>query len=206
VIQDVEVASPKKGEVRIRIIASGVCHTDHYTKSGQDSEGKFPVILGHEGAGIVESVGDEVTSVEVGDHVIPLYIPYCGKCKFCQSEKSNLCSAIRSTQGEGKMPDGTSRFTCHKDNELHTLYHYMGVSSFSEYTVVAEISVAKIDKKAPLEKVCLLGCGITTGYGAALNVAKVEKGSTVAIFGLGCVGYAVFQGAIEAGAKKNYWN
>jgi S-(hydroxymethyl)glutathione dehydrogenase/alcohol dehydrogenase len=197
-IEEVEVAPPKAGEVRIKITATGVCHTDSYTLSGKDSEGKFPVILGHEGGGIVESVGEGVTSVVPGDHVIPLYIPECKECKFCLSGKTNLCQKIRITQGQGVMPDGTSRFTC----KGQTIFHYMGTSTFSEYTVVCEISVAKINPKAPLEKVCLLGCGITTGYGAVLNTAKAEKGSTVAVFGLGGVGLGAIQGAKEAGCSK----
>eukprot|EP01121_Diplochlamys_sp_Union-15-3_P014627 TRINITY_DN4689_c0_g1_i1.p1 TRINITY_DN4689_c0_g1~~TRINITY_DN4689_c0_g1_i1.p1 ORF type:complete len:392 (-),score=70.10 TRINITY_DN4689_c0_g1_i1:101-1249(-) len=195
-IEEVEVGVPQKGEVRVKIIASGVCHTDHYTLSGQDPEGIFPCILGHEGGGIVESVGEGVTSVKVGDHVIPLYIPECKNCKFCVSGKTNLCSVIRITQGRGVMPDGTSRFQC----KGKTIYHFMGTSTFSEYTVLSEISVAVIPKEAPLEKVCLLGCGITTGYGAALNTAKVESGSTVAVFGIGGVGLSVIQGCKEAGA------
>jgi S-(hydroxymethyl)glutathione dehydrogenase/alcohol dehydrogenase len=197
-IEEVEVAPPKAGEVRVKIVASGVCHTDAYTLSGKDSEGIFPVIFGHEGGGIVESVGEGVTSVQPGDHVIPLYIPECRECKFCTSGKTNLCGKIRVTQGKGMMPDGTSRFTC----KGQTIFHYMGTSTFSEYTVMPEIAVAKVSKEAPLEKVCLLGCGITTGYGAALNTAKVEPGSTVAVFGLGGVGVSVIQGAKAAGAKR----
>jgi len=197
-IEEVEVAPPKAGEVRVKIVASGVCHTDAYTLSGKDSEGIFPVILGHEGGGIVESVGEGVTSVQPGDHVIPLYIPECRECKFCLSGKTNLCSKIRITQGKGLMPDGTSRFTC----KGQTIYHYMGCSTFSEYTVLPEIAVAKISKEAPLDKVCLLGCGITTGYGAAITTAKVEPGSTVAVFGLGGVGVSVIQGAKACGAKR----
>jgi len=197
-IETIEVAPPQKGEVRIKILSTGVCHTDEYTLSGKDPEGLFPCILGHEGGGIVESIGEGVTSVKPGDHVIPLYIPECGTCKFCTSGKTNLCSIIRLTQGKGVMPDGTSRFTC----KGKTIYHFMGCSTFSEYTVTAEISVAKITPNAPLNKVCLLGCGITTGYGAALNTAKVDSGSTVAIFGLGCVGLGVVQGAVQAGAKR----
>lgn len=197
-IETVEVAPPKAGEVRIKIIATGVCHTDSHTLSGNDSEGKFPVILGHEGGGTVESVGEGVTRVKPGDHVIPLYIPQCGKCKFCKSPKTNLCSTIRSTQGQGVMPDGTSRFTC----KGQTVYHFMGTSTFSEYTVVAEISVCKVDDNAPLEKVCLLGCGISTGYGAALNTAKVEAGSTTAVWGLGAVGLATVMGCKTAGASR----
>jgi S-(hydroxymethyl)glutathione dehydrogenase/alcohol dehydrogenase len=198
VIETIEVAPPKEGEVRIKVLASGVCHTDAYTLSGKDSEGVFPVIFGHEGGGIVESVGPGVTSVAVGDHVIPLYIPECRECKFCKSGKTNLCGKIRLTQGKGLMPDGTSRFTCRGQ----TIFHYMGCSTFSEYTVVAEISVAKIASEAPLEKVCLLGCGITTGYGAVINTAKVEPGASVAVFGLGGVGLAVVQGAVAAKAGR----
>eukprot|EP01115_Flamella_aegyptia_P001275 TRINITY_DN12075_c0_g1_i2.p1 TRINITY_DN12075_c0_g1~~TRINITY_DN12075_c0_g1_i2.p1 ORF type:complete len:377 (+),score=192.64 TRINITY_DN12075_c0_g1_i2:31-1161(+) len=197
-LEEIEVAPPKKGEVRIKILSSGVCHTDEYTRSGKDPEGIFPCILGHEGGGIVESVGEGVTSVKVGDHVIPLYIPECRNCKFCNSGKTNLCSIIRTTQGKGVMPDGTSRFTC----KGKTIFHFMGCSTFSEYTVVAEISVAKVREDAPLTKVCLLGCGITTGYGAATNTAKVDKDSNVAVFGLGCVGLGVIQGCVEAGAKR----
>lgn len=182
----------------MKIIASGVCHTDAYTLSGKDPEGKFPVIFGHEGGGIVESVGEGVTSVAPGDHVIPLYIPECKECKFCKSGKTNLCQKIRITQGQGVMPDGTSRFTC----KGQTIYHYMGCSTFSEYTVLPEISIVKVNPAAALDKVCLLGCGITTGYGAVLNTAKVERGSTVAVFGLGGVGLGVVQGAVEAGASR----
>ncbi|XP_074647184.1 alcohol dehydrogenase class-3-like [Tubulanus polymorphus] len=198
VIETVEVAPPKKGEVRIKILATGVCHTDAYTLGGSDPEGLFPVILGHEGGGIVESIGEGVTSVKPGDHVVPLYIPQCYECKFCKSPKTNLCSSIRSTQGKGVMPDGTSRFTC----KGKTLFHFMGTSTFSEYTVVAEISVAKVAEDAPLDKVCLLGCGISTGYGAALKTAKVEKDSICAIWGLGAVGLAVAMGCQAAGAKR----
>ncbi|XP_065183997.1 alcohol dehydrogenase class-3-like [Sycon ciliatum] len=197
-IEQVEVDPPKAGEVRIKVLYSGVCHTDAYTLSGADSEGKFPCILGHEGGGVVESIGEGVTSVQPGDHVVPLYIPQCGECKFCKSPKTNLCSKIRSTQGAGVMPDGTSRFRC----KGTTAYHFMGTSTFSEYTVVAEISVAKVNPKAPLEKVCLLGCGISTGYGAALNTAKVEEGSSVAVWGMGAVGLAVVMGCKEAGATR----
>eukprot|EP01112_Ceratiomyxa_fruticulosa_P008936 TRINITY_DN2323_c0_g5_i1.p1 TRINITY_DN2323_c0_g5~~TRINITY_DN2323_c0_g5_i1.p1 ORF type:complete len:377 (+),score=82.33 TRINITY_DN2323_c0_g5_i1:84-1214(+) len=198
VIEEVEVAPPKAGEVRIHLKATGVCHTDDYTLSGKDSEGIFPCILGHEGAGVVESIGEGVTSVKVGDHVIPLYTPECRTCKFCTSGKTNLCSLIRGTQGKGLMPDGTTRFTC----KGQTIYHYMGTSTFSEYTVLPEISVAVITKAAPLEKVCLLGCGITTGFGAVINTAKVEKGATVAVFGLGAVGLSVVQGAVHVGASR----
>jgi len=197
-IETIEVDPPKKGEVRMRVLHNGVCHTDAYTLSGADPEGTFPVVLGHEGGGIVESVGEGVTSVKPGDHVIPLYIPQCYDCKFCRSKKTNLCSTVRATQGKGLMPDGTVRFHCNGKD----LFHFMGCSTFSEYTVVAEISIAKVDEKAPLDKVCLLGCGITTGYGAALNTAKVEEGSNVAVWGMGAVGLAVIMGCKKAGAKR----
>lgn len=197
-VTTVDVAPPKAGEVLVRIVATGVCHTDAYTLSGADPEGIFPAILGHEGGGIVEAVGEGVTSVAVGDHVIPLYTPECGKCKFCLSGKTNLCQAIRATQGKGLMPDGTSRFS--KDGK--PIYHYMGTSTFSEYTVLPEISVAKINKEAPLEKVCLLGCGVTTGIGAVLNTAKVEAGATVAVFGLGGIGLSAIIGAVMAKASR----
>lgn len=197
-IDTVEVAAPKPGEVRVKILATGVCHTDAYTLSGADPEGIFPSILGHEGGGIVESVGDGVTSVKPGDHVIPLYTPECGKCKFCLSGKTNLCQAIRVTQGKGLMPDNTTRFKANGK----TIYHYMGTSTFSQYTVMPEISVAKISQEAPLEKVCLLGCGITTGIGAVLNTSKVHAGATVAVFGLGGVGLSCIQGAKMAGAAR----
>ncbi|WP_372394825.1 S-(hydroxymethyl)glutathione dehydrogenase/class III alcohol dehydrogenase [Azospirillum sp. HJ39] len=197
-IEEVEVAAPKAGEVMVRIAATGVCHTDAYTLSGKDSEGVFPCILGHEGGGVVVEVGPGVTSVAVGDHVIPLYTPECGKCKFCLSGKTNLCQAIRATQGKGLMPDGTSRFSL-KGKEIA---HYMGTSTFSEYTVLPEIALAKINKAAPLEKVCLLGCGVTTGMGAVMNTAKVEPGSTVAIFGLGGIGLSAIIGATMAKASR----
>lgn len=197
-IATVDVAPPKAGEVLVRLVATGVCHTDAYTLSGADPEGLFPAILGHEGAGIVEAVGPGVTSVSVGDHVIPLYTPECGKCKFCLSGKTNLCQAIRTTQGQGLMPDGTSRFSL----DSKPLFHYMGTSTFSEYTVLPEISVAVINKEAPLDKVCLLGCGVTTGIGAVMNTAKVEPGSTVAIFGLGGIGLSAIIGAKMAGAER----
>ncbi|XP_015989079.1 alcohol dehydrogenase class-3 [Rousettus aegyptiacus] len=197
-IEEVEVAPPKAHEVRIKIIAFAICHTDAYSLSGADPEGNFPVILGHEAAGIIESVGDGVTNLKAGDTVIPLYIPQCGECKFCLNPKTNLCQKIRVTQGKGLMPDGTSRFTC----KGKTILHYMGTSTFSEYTVVADISVAKIDPLAPLDKVCLLGCGISTGYGAVVNTAKVEPGSTCAVFGLGGVGLAVIMGCKVAGASR----
>ncbi|PAU89496.1 S-(hydroxymethyl)glutathione dehydrogenase/class III alcohol dehydrogenase [Pseudomonas sp. WN033] len=197
-IVEVDVAPPQAGEVLVRIVASGVCHTDAYTLSGQDSEGVFPCILGHEGGGIVEAVGEGVTSVKVGDHVIPLYTAECRECKFCKSGKTNLCSSVRTTQGKGLMPDGTSRFSYNGE----PVYHYMGCSTFSEYTVLPEVSVAVIPKEAPLEKVCLLGCGVTTGIGAVLNTAKVEAGATVAIFGLGGIGLAAIIGAKMAGASR----
>ena len=197
-IEEVDLEGPKKGEVLVRIVATGVCHTDAYTLSGADPEGAFPSILGHEGGAIVEEVGPGVTSVKVGDHVIPLYTPECGQCKFCKSGKTNLCQAIRVTQGKGVMPDGTSRFS--KNGK--PILHFMGTSTFSEYTVLPEISVAKINKAAPLEKVCLLGCGITTGIGAVLNTAKVQPGTTVAVFGLGGVGLSVIQGAVMAKAGR----
>ena len=197
-MEDVDVELPKKGEVLVRIVATGVCHTDAFTLSGDDPEGAFPSILGHEGGGIVEMVGEGVTSVEVGDHVIPLYTAECGECKFCKSGKTNLCQAVRETQGKGLMPDGTSRFS--KDGE--PIYHYMGCSTFSEYTVLPEISLAKVNKTAPLEEVCLLGCGVTTGMGAVLKTAKVQKGDTVAIFGLGGIGLSAIIGARMAGAGR----
>lgn len=197
-IEKVDVAPPKAGEVRVKVIASGVCHTDAFTLSGEDPEGIFPSILGHEGGGIVESVGEGVTSVSVGDHVIPLYTPECGECKFCKSGKTNLCGKIRETQGKGLMPDGTTRFS--KDGE--PIYHYMGTSTFSEYTVLPEISLAKVNPEAPLEEVCLLGCGVTTGMGAVLNTAKVEEGDTVAVFGLGGIGLSAIIGAVMAKASR----
>ena len=197
-IEEVDLAGPKAGEVLVRIVATGVCHTDAFTLSGADPEGLFPVILGHEGGGIVEEIGPGVTSVRPGDHVIPLYTPECGECEFCKSGKTNLCQKIRVTQGKGLMPDGTSRFSIKGKQVLH----YMGTSTFSEYTVLPEISLAKIDPKAPLDKVCLLGCGITTGIGAVLNTARVTAGSTVAVFGLGGIGLAVVQGAVMAKAAR----
>ncbi|KTC56748.1 S-(hydroxymethyl)glutathione dehydrogenase [Pseudomonas putida] len=197
-IVEIDVAMPKAGEVLLRVVASGVCHTDAYTLSGADPEGIFPSVLGHEGGAIVEAVGEGVTSVAVGDHVIPLYTPECRQCKFCKSGKTNLCQAIRATQGKGLMPDGTTRFS-YNGKEL---FHYMGTSTFSEYTVLPEISVAKIDKQAPLEKVCLLGCGVTTGIGAVLNTAKVKPGDTVAVFGLGGIGLSAIIGAVKAKAGR----
>lgn len=194
----VDVMPPQEGEVRIKVIASGVCHTDAFTLSGEDPEGIFPCILGHEGGGIVESIGKGVMSVQVGDHVIPLYTPECGECKFCLSGKTNLCQKIRATQGKGLMPDGTSRFS--KDGQ--TIYHYMGTSTFSEYTVLPEISLAKVNPEAPLEEVCLLGCGVTTGMGAVMNTAKVEAGASVAIFGMGGIGLSAVIGATMAKAAR----
>ena len=197
-IEEVDVMPPQKGEVLVRIVATGVCHTDAFTLSGDDPEGIFPCILGHEGGGIVEAIGEGVTSVQVGDHVIPLYTAECGECKFCKSGKTNLCQKIRETQGKGLMPDGTTRF--YKDGK--PIYHYMGCSTFSEYTVLPEISLANISKEAPLEEVCLLGCGVTTGMGAVMNTAKVEEGATVAIFGMGGIGLSAIIGATMAKASR----
>lgn len=198
VIEEVDVMLPKAGEVLVKIEASGVCHTDAFTLSGDDPEGVFPCILGHEGGGVVTQVGAGVSSVKVGDHVIPLYTPECGECKFCTSGKTNLCQKIRETQGKGLMPDGTTRF--YKDGK--PIYHYMGCSTFSEYTVLPEIALAKVNKEAPLEEVCLLGCGVTTGMGAVINTAKVEEGDTVAVFGLGGIGLSAIIGATMAKASR----
>ncbi|KDN39756.1 putative glutathione-dependent formaldehyde dehydrogenase [Tilletiaria anomala UBC 951] len=192
VIETVEVAPPQKGEVRVQIKYTGLCHTDAYTLSGSDPEGAFPAILGHEGSGVVESVGEGVDSVKAGDHVILLYTAECRECKFCKSGKTNLCGAVRATQGKGVMPDGTKRFTC-KGKEL---FHFMGTSTFSQYTVVSQYSLVAIERKAPLDKCCLLGCGVTTGFGAATKTAKIEQGSNVAVFGIGCVGLGVIEGAL----------
>ena len=197
-IELIDVEGPRAGEVLLRVIATGVCHTDAYTLSGQDPEGIFPSILGHEGGAIVEEVGAGVTSVKPGDHVIPLYTPECGKCSFCLSGKTNLCQAIRATQGKGLMPDGSSRFSLNGK----PIFHYMGTSTFSSYTVLPEIALAKIRPDAPLDKVCLLGCAVTTGIGAVLHTAKVEPGASVAVFGLGGVGLSVIQGAVMAGAER----
>jgi len=197
-IEEVDVMPPQAGEVLIKMVATGVCHTDAFTLSGEDPEGIFPCILGHEGGGIVEQVGAGVTSVQVGDHVIPLYTPECGECKFCKSGKTNLCQKIRETQGKGLMPDGTTRF--YKDGK--PIYHYMGTSTFSEYTVLPEIALAKVNRDAPLEEVCLLGCGVTTGMGAVMNTAKVEEGATVAVFGLGGIGLSAIIGAAMAKAAQ----
>ena len=197
-IEEIDVQGPKEGEVLVRVVATGVCHTDAFTLTGEDPEGIFPSILGHEGGAIVEEVGAGVTSVKAGDHVIPLYTPECGECSYCKSGKTNLCQAIRVTQGQGLMPDGSSRFS--KNGQA--IYHYMGTSTFSEYTVLPEISIAKVNKEAPLDKVCLLGCGITTGIGAVLNTARAEPGSTIVVFGLGGIGLSVVQGAVMSGAGR----
>ena len=197
-VVEIDVAPPRKGEVLIKVTHTGVCHTDAFTLSGEDPEGLFPVVLGHEGAGIAVEVGEGVTSVKPGDHVIPLYTAECGECLFCKSGKTNLCVAVRATQGKGVMPDGTSRLSYKGE----PLYHYMGCSTFSEYTVVAEVSLAKIDPDANPEQVCLLGCGVTTGLGAVKNTAKVQEGDSVAVFGLGGIGLAVVHGAALAKAGR----
>ena len=197
-IVEIDVAPPKAGEVLVKITHTGVCHTDAFTLSGDDPEGLFPVVLGHEGAGIVVEVGEGVTSVAPGDHVIPLYTAECGECLFCKSGKTNLCTSVRATQGKGVMPDGSTRFSYNGQ----PLYHYMGCSTFSEYTVVAEVSLAKINPEANHEQVCLLGCGVTTGLGAVKNTANVQEGDSVAVFGLGGIGLAVIQGARQAKAGR----
>ena len=197
-IEQVDLAGPKSGEVLVEIKATGICHTDYYTLSGADPEGLFPTILGHEGAGVVVDVGPNVKSLRKGDHVIPLYTPECRECKFCLSQKTNLCQAIRSTQGKGLMPDSTSRFSL----DGKPLFHYMGTSTFSNYTVVPEIALAKIREDAPFDKVCYIGCGVTTGLGAVIYTAKVEAGANVAVFGLGGIGLNVIQGARMVGADK----
>src|SRR5213083_1396246 len=196
-IETVELDGPKSGEVLIEVKATGICHTDAYTLSGADPEGLFPAILGHEGAGIVVDVGPGVTSLKKGDHVIPLYTPECRQCPSCLSRKTNLCTAIRATQGKGVMPDGTSRFSLGGK----PLHHYMGTSTFSNYTVLPEIAVAKIREDAPFDKVCYIGCGVTTGIGAVINTAKVEAGANVVVFGLGGIGLNVVQGARMVGAN-----
>jgi S-(hydroxymethyl)glutathione dehydrogenase/alcohol dehydrogenase len=197
-VVEVDLEGPRDGEVLVEIMATGICHTDAYTLDGLDSEGIFPSILGHEGAGIVREVGSGVTSVKPGDHVIPLYTPECGKCKSCLSGKTNLCTAIRATQGKGLMPDGTSRFSYKGE----TIFHYMGCSTFSNFTVLPEIAVAKIREDAPFKTSCYIGCGVTTGVGAVINTAKVQPGDNVVVFGLGGIGLNVIQGAKMAGADK----
>ncbi|MDO8315704.1 MAG: S-(hydroxymethyl)glutathione dehydrogenase/class III alcohol dehydrogenase [Rugosibacter sp.] len=196
-IETVELGGPRAGEVLVEIKASGVCHTDAFTLSGDDPEGIFPAILGHEGAGVVVEVGAGVTSVKPGDHVIPLYTPECRQCEYCLSQKTNLCQAIRTTQGQGLMPDGTSRFSLHGK----PIFHYMGTSTFAQYTVMPEIAVAKIREDAPFDKVCYIGCGVTTGVGAVINTAKVRPGDRVVVFGLGGIGLNVIQGARMVGAS-----
>src|ERR1700741_2098909 len=195
-IMEVDLDGPRDGEVLVEIKATGICHTDEFTLSGADPEGLFPAILGHEGAGVVVDVGKNVTSLKKGDHVIPLYTPECRQCEYCLSRKTNLCVAIRATQGQGVMPDGTSRFSL-GGNKIH---HYMGTSTFSNFTVLPEIAVAKIREDAPFDKVCYIGCGVTTGIGAVINTAKVEPGSNVVVFGLGGIGLNVIQGCRMAGA------
>src|SRR6478609_10391151 len=197
-IETIRIEGPKAGEVLVEVMATGVCHTDAYTLSGLDSEGKFPAILGHEGAGIVREVGAGVTTLKVGDHVIPLYTPECRNCKSCLSRKTNLCTAIRATQGKGLMPDGTSRFSIGKTK----IHHYMGCSTFANHTVLPEIALAKIREDAPFDKACYIGCGVTTGIGAVIYTAKVEPGASVVVFGLGGIGLNVIQGARMAGADK----
>lgn len=197
-IVELDLEGPKKGEVLVKITHTALCHTDAFTLSGDDPEGVFPAVLGHEGAGVVVEVGEGVTSVKPGDHVIPLYTAECGECLFCKSGKTNLCVAVRATQGKGVMPDGTTRFS-YKGKPV---YHYMGCSTFSEYTVVAEVSLAKVNPEANPEHTCLLGCGVTTGIGAVHNTAKVQEGDSVAVFGLGAIGLAVIQGAVQAKAGR----
>jgi len=197
-IETIEIGGPKAGEVLVENVATGICHTDAYTLSGLDSEGKFPAVLGHEGAGIVREVGAGVTSVKVGDHVIPLYTPECRQCKSCLSQRTNLCTAIRSTQGQGVMPDGTSRFSC----DGGEIFHYMGCSTFSNFTVLPEIALAKVREDAPFDKICYIGCGVTTGIGAVVYTGKVWPGANVVVFGLGGIGLNVIQGARMVGADK----
>jgi S-(hydroxymethyl)glutathione dehydrogenase/alcohol dehydrogenase len=203
-IETIDIEGPKAGEVLVEIMATGVCHTDAYTLSGLDSEGKFPAILGHEGAGIVREVGADVTSVKVGDHVIPLYTPECRACKTCLSQRSNLCTAIRGTQGQGLMPDSTTRFSCEPvgGRGRNEVFHYMGCSTFSNFTVLPEIAVAKVREDAPFDKICYIGCGVTTGIGAVIYTAKVRPGSNVVVFGLGGIGLNVIQGARMVGADR----
>jgi S-(hydroxymethyl)glutathione dehydrogenase/alcohol dehydrogenase len=197
-IVELDLEGPRKGEVLVKITHTALCHTDAFTLSGEDPEGVFPCVLGHEGAGVVVEVGEGVTSVKPGDHVIPLYTAECGECLFCKSGKTNLCVAVRATQGKGLMPDGTTRFSYNGQ----PVYHYMGCSTFSEYTVVAEVSLAKVNPEANPEHTCLLGCGVTTGIGAVHNTAKVQEGDSVAVFGLGAIGLAVIQGAKQARAGR----
>ena len=197
-IETIDIEGPKAGEVLVEIMATGICHTDAYTLSGADPEGIFPAILGHEGAGIVREVGAGVTTLKAGDHVIPLYTPECRQCKTCLSRRSNLCTAIRATQGKGVMPDGTSRFRCDGD----AVFHYMGCSTFANFTVLPEIALAKVREDAPFDKICYIGCGVTTGIGAVINTAKVWPGANVAVFGLGGIGLNVIQGARMVGADK----
>src|SRR5215469_6390893 len=197
-IANVDLDGPKAGEVLVEIKATGICHTDEFTRSGADPEGLFPAILGHEGAGIVVDIGAGVASIKKGDHVIPLYIPECRQCKSCLSRKTNLCTAIRATQGKGLMPDGTSRFSY----KGQTIYHYMGCSTFSNFTVLPEIAIAKIREDAPFDKSCYIGCGVTTGVGAVVNTAQVEPGANCVVFGLGGIGLNVIQGLKMVGADK----
>ncbi|MGO4739227.1 S-(hydroxymethyl)glutathione dehydrogenase/class III alcohol dehydrogenase [Bosea sp. 2KB_26] len=197
-IETVEIGGPKAGEVLVEVMATGICHTDAYTLSGMDSEGKFPAILGHEGAGIVREIGAGVTTLRVGDHVIPLYTPECRNCKSCLSRRTNLCTAIRATQGQGVMPDGTSRFSCNGGE----VFHYMGCSTFANFTVLPEIAVAKVREDAPFDTICYIGCGVTTGIGAVIYTAKVWPGANVVVFGLGGIGLNVIQGARMVGADK----
>src|SRR3954466_854841 len=196
-LETVDLEGPREGEVLVEVKATGICHTDEFTLSGADPEGLFPSILGHEGAGVVVDVGKNVTSLKKGDHVIPLYTPECRQCEYCLSGKTNLCQAIRVTQGQGVMPDGSSRFSLGGNK----LFHYMGTSTFANYTVVPEIALAKIREDAPFDKVCYIGCGVTTGIGAVINTAKVEPGANVVVFGLGGIGLNVIQGARLAGAN-----
>ncbi|HEX9073237.1 MAG TPA: S-(hydroxymethyl)glutathione dehydrogenase/class III alcohol dehydrogenase [Pseudolabrys sp.] len=197
-VETIEIEGPKAGEVLVEIKATGICHTDAYTLSGADPEGLFPAILGHEGAGVVREIGAGVTSLKVGDHIIPLYTPECRQCKTCLSRRSNLCTAIRATQGKGVMPDGTSRFRCDGD----PVFHYMGCSTFANFTVLPEIALAKVREDAPFDKICYIGCGVTTGIGAVINTANVWPGANVAVFGLGGIGLNVIQGARMVGADK----
>jgi S-(hydroxymethyl)glutathione dehydrogenase/alcohol dehydrogenase len=197
-IETIEIGGPKAGEVLVEVMATGICHTDAYTLSGLDSEGKFPAILGHEGAGIVREVGAGVTSLKAGDHVIPLYTPECRSCKSCLSRRTNLCTSIRATQGQGVMPDGTSRFSC----DGGEVFHYMGCSTFANFTVLPEIALAKVREDAPFDKICYIGCGVTTGIGAVIYTAKVWPGANVVVFGLGGIGLNVIQGARMVGADK----